>query len=264
MKSKELAEFTGVTIRTLRHYHALGLLEEPPRNTNGYREYRAADAAQVLRIKHMRSLGFSLQQIKELFATQPQPTTMAEAIDELDRELAEEARRIEEQRALLQHLKETDSDPDAPIEFSEYLRCLRESGASNALLDAERSGLYLAKRESVLANEDLSAVSDFLALLTEGKNAAQYVRLSELFYSLAPDCPESQRQELIEDFSQWFVKQILRGVEVFGWDITSFEDSLSSNFEVLDKLDDEELNAAQLDVSDRITVRSLELLRSQS
>lgn len=264
MKSKELAEFTGVTIRTLRHYHALGLLEEPPRNTNGYREYRAADAAQVLRIKHMRSLGFSLHQIKELFATHPRPTTMDEAIDELDRELAEEARRIEEQRALLRHLRETDSDPDAPIEFSEYLRCLRESGASNALLDAERSGLYLAKRESALANKDLSAVSDFLALLTEGKNAAQYVRLSELFYSLAPDCPESQRQELIEDFSQWFVTQILRGVEMFDWDMTSFEDSLPSNFEVLDKLDDEELNEAQLDVSDRIIARSLELLGSQS
>lgn len=264
MKSKELAEFTGVTIRALRHYHALGLLEEPPRNTNGYREYRAADAAQVLRIKHMRSLGFSLQKIKELLAAQPQPTTIVEAIDELDRELAEEVRRLEEQRALLQHLKETDSDPDAPIEFSEYLRRLRENGASDTLLNAERSGLYLAKQESTLANEDLSAVSDFLSLLTEGKNAAQYVHLSELFHSLTPSCPESQRQELVEDFSQWFVNQILRGVEVFGWDMASFEDNLSSNFEVLDKLDDEELNEAQLDVSDRITARSLELLRSRS
>lgn len=51
---------------------------------------------------------------------------------------------------------------------------------------------------------------------------------------------------------------------MFGWDMTNFEDSLPSNFEVLDKLDDEELNEAQLDVSDRITARSLELLRSQS
>lgn len=31
MKSSELAKLAGVSVRTLRHYHAIGLLPEPPR-----------------------------------------------------------------------------------------------------------------------------------------------------------------------------------------------------------------------------------------
>ena len=39
MRSKEIAALAGVSIRTLRHYHQIGLLPEPPRQNNGYRAY---------------------------------------------------------------------------------------------------------------------------------------------------------------------------------------------------------------------------------
>ena len=51
MRSNEVAKLAGVTVRTLRHYHQLGLLSEPPRRANGYRDYSPADVARVLRIK---------------------------------------------------------------------------------------------------------------------------------------------------------------------------------------------------------------------
>ncbi|WP_270479843.1 MerR family DNA-binding transcriptional regulator [Collinsella tanakaei] len=51
MKSNELAKLAGVTVRTLRHYHAIGLLDEPPRQANGYRDYRPEDLLRVLRIR---------------------------------------------------------------------------------------------------------------------------------------------------------------------------------------------------------------------
>jgi DNA-binding transcriptional MerR regulator len=35
----ELADLAGVTVRTIRHYHAKGLLAEPPRDPSGYRRY---------------------------------------------------------------------------------------------------------------------------------------------------------------------------------------------------------------------------------
>lgn len=41
MRSNELAKLAGVTVRTLRHYHAIGLMAEPSRAENGYREYEA-------------------------------------------------------------------------------------------------------------------------------------------------------------------------------------------------------------------------------
>ena len=68
MRSKELADLAGVTVRALRHYHQLGLLPEPPRAKNGYREYGAVDLARVLRIKRLSSLGISLQQVAEMLA----------------------------------------------------------------------------------------------------------------------------------------------------------------------------------------------------
>ena len=50
MRSNDVAKLAGVTVRTLRHYHQLGLLPEPPRQANGYRDYSPADVARVLRI----------------------------------------------------------------------------------------------------------------------------------------------------------------------------------------------------------------------
>ena len=48
MRSNEVAKLAGVTVRTLRHYHQLGLLSEPPRRANGYRDYSPADTPSLL------------------------------------------------------------------------------------------------------------------------------------------------------------------------------------------------------------------------
>lgn len=40
MRIGEFAELVGVTTRTVRHYHHIGLLPEPDRSANGYRIYR--------------------------------------------------------------------------------------------------------------------------------------------------------------------------------------------------------------------------------
>ncbi len=40
----QLAEYAGVTVKAVRHYHRRGLLPEPPRDASGYRRYRAEDA----------------------------------------------------------------------------------------------------------------------------------------------------------------------------------------------------------------------------
>ncbi len=43
MKISELAQAAETTVRTVRHYHRLGLLPEPPRSSNGYRVYALED-----------------------------------------------------------------------------------------------------------------------------------------------------------------------------------------------------------------------------
>jgi DNA-binding transcriptional MerR regulator len=49
MRIGELAGLVGISTRAIRHYHHVGLLAEPARTTNGYREYSLRDAVELAR-----------------------------------------------------------------------------------------------------------------------------------------------------------------------------------------------------------------------
>ena len=62
----ELAERTGLSLRTLRHYDEIGLLTPSGRSEGGFRLYTADDEARLLLIRRMKPLGYSLDQMAEL------------------------------------------------------------------------------------------------------------------------------------------------------------------------------------------------------
>lgn len=62
-KVGQLAERTGLTVRTLHHYDALGLLSPSQRTESGYRLYDAADVARLQRVIALRQLGLSLDEV---------------------------------------------------------------------------------------------------------------------------------------------------------------------------------------------------------
>ena len=66
MRSREIAGAAGVTVKTLRHYHRIGLLPEPPRSENGYRDYRGEDLVLLLRIRGRADLGVPLGGISQM------------------------------------------------------------------------------------------------------------------------------------------------------------------------------------------------------
>jgi len=47
MRIGELAGLVGISTRAIRHYHHVGLLPEPARKANGYREYSLRDAVEL-------------------------------------------------------------------------------------------------------------------------------------------------------------------------------------------------------------------------
>ncbi len=49
MRIGELAGLVGISTRAVRHYHRVGLLAEPARTANGYREYSLRDAVELAR-----------------------------------------------------------------------------------------------------------------------------------------------------------------------------------------------------------------------
>jgi DNA-binding transcriptional MerR regulator len=59
-KIGELARHTGISVRALRHYDEIGLLEPSARTAAGYRLYDAADVARLQQIVSLRQLGLSL------------------------------------------------------------------------------------------------------------------------------------------------------------------------------------------------------------
>ncbi len=62
MKIGELANQTGVSIRSLRYYEQMGLLS-PIRHENGYRDYSPFAVEQVRTIQLYLNLGLSTEQI---------------------------------------------------------------------------------------------------------------------------------------------------------------------------------------------------------
>lgn len=68
MKIGDFAQAARTTTRAVRHYHQLGLLPEPARRANGYREYELADLVRMLRITWLSKAGVPLATVGDLLA----------------------------------------------------------------------------------------------------------------------------------------------------------------------------------------------------
>jgi DNA-binding transcriptional MerR regulator len=66
-KIGEFSKLSNITVRSLRHYESLGLLEpEKTDTTTGYRYYSARQLETAKKIRMFRDLGFSLESIRGL------------------------------------------------------------------------------------------------------------------------------------------------------------------------------------------------------
>lgn len=100
MRIAELAELAGVSVRTVRYYHQVGALPEPPRRSNGYRDYTVDHLVSVLRIHQLTSSGLSLATAGEL-AADPAPDAAEEVLEEADKVLESQIAVLTERRARL-------------------------------------------------------------------------------------------------------------------------------------------------------------------
>jgi DNA-binding transcriptional MerR regulator len=61
-----VAELAGVSVRTLHHYDAIGLVRPSARTAGGYRAYSAGDVERLREVLAYRRLGFGLREVAEL------------------------------------------------------------------------------------------------------------------------------------------------------------------------------------------------------
>ena len=62
----QAAAFAGVTIKTVRHYHKLGLVDEPERDSSGYRRYGSDDLLRLVQVRTLAAAGLQLADIGAL------------------------------------------------------------------------------------------------------------------------------------------------------------------------------------------------------
>jgi MerR family mercuric resistance operon transcriptional regulator len=68
-----VAKRTGLTVDAIRFYEKAGLLPRPARTEGGYRLYHEREVADLEFIQKAQQLGFSLNEIRELFSIQRHP-----------------------------------------------------------------------------------------------------------------------------------------------------------------------------------------------
>lgn len=105
----ELAERTGLSLRTLRHYDEIGLVSASGRTEGGFRLYTEDDHDRLILIRRMKPLGFSLEQMAELLrvvdsSAQTPDAVTADALTGFIAEAVERRARLQDQIAMADEL----------------------------------------------------------------------------------------------------------------------------------------------------------------
>ncbi|WP_198087617.1 TipAS antibiotic-recognition domain-containing protein [Variovorax sp. E3] len=113
LKVGELARHTGLTVRTLHHYDAIGLLAPSARSEAGYRLYNAADIARLHAIQALRLLGLPLAEIGGLLGGEgcALPAILQRQMASLDQQIAQ-ATALRERLGLLEQRLAEGAQPD--------------------------------------------------------------------------------------------------------------------------------------------------------
>jgi DNA-binding transcriptional MerR regulator len=179
-KVGELARLAGISVRTLHHYEAIGLLVPSSRTEAGHRLYADSDVVRLARIVGLTALGFSLEQARACLDDEAwSPRRL------VDQHLARAREALEEQRALctrLERLQERLRGADADMErFFETVEVMTmiERYYTAEQLEA------LARRRQELGEDAIAQVENrWQELFDEVK--------AELERGTPPDAPAAQ------------------------------------------------------------------------
>jgi DNA-binding transcriptional MerR regulator len=136
----QLATYVGVTVRAVRHYHALGLLPEPLRDESGYRRYGADAVIALTRIKTLAHAGVPLLHIEPLMALSADDFNAAITVMQAD--IIKRVAKLEETKRRLDALQSGDRMFVSAV-IADYLHYVRHMGLSEATVAYERSAWIL-------------------------------------------------------------------------------------------------------------------------
>lgn len=211
----EVAKLIGISSKTIRYYHEIGLLAEPKRTEGGYRLYTAQDLLRLQRIRRLRSLGLRLDRIKEILGEPDlnQEVMLRNALQSLVEELTIQIIDLEERREMLKNLlaEETLDQPRFPDETSPalLLDIVRDQLGAYLTNISEESWKWSEKIDALLGafkwpDSYRERIQDVVRHIAEKPDQyKQLFALEERFANLANepvDSPEVER--LAEDYAR--------------------------------------------------------------
>lgn len=176
--TRELAELAGTTVKSVRYYHQIGLLDEPERAPNGYKRYEVAHLTRLLQIRRLVGLGVPLSKVGEM--AEKDSDGVAAVFRTLDTELADTVEHLQRIRQELAVLSRPGASTDLPAGFGDVAGPLRDN--DRALLS-----IYA----QFYSEESMDTVRRLLATDPNPE-------LDEDFRDLPEDADDATRQALAE------------------------------------------------------------------
>ena len=240
--TQQMARLAGTTVNTIRYYHRLGLLDEPERKYNGYKQYNAGHLARLLRIRRLAELCVPLSQVDAVWAGGEDKLDVLRAIDA---ELSANILRLRRVRSSIDAVVREDAPADVPEGF--------ESVASR-LTETDRSLLHIYARFY-----DTEAMADLRCIVDAEEETDPAIREFDAFPA---DAGETIRQDLAERLAVTYVNLML----AYPWLLESGAHLPKDNHlaaRTIREAARELYNPAQIDVSDRARALARERVLSE-
>ncbi|WP_435094289.1 MerR family DNA-binding transcriptional regulator [Clavibacter michiganensis] len=179
----DAAAFVGVTPRTIRHYHQIGLIPEPERGTDDRRRYGYADMVRLMWIRRMADAGIALEDIRAAFAD-PEAGEGAAAAADAAAPAAPATAGDDDVADVLGRLEATLAAQEAELRRQrDAVRRLRARGSRLGLLSDLVARRLEGLPEGSLRQADLDALlvmERSLGTLVAALNATRYIAVATL------------------------------------------------------------------------------------
>lgn len=192
--TRQLADLAGTTVKAVRYYHQLGLLDEPERISNGYKQYQVEHLVRLLHITRLRHLGVPLADMADMERTDGGTD---DALRALDGELAARIAQLEQVRSEVAILLQHNAPVDVPAAFAPIAHEL-----------TERQRALLMVYSTVLSDD---ALDEFRERISRPDDAERD------FESLPADADD----EAVEDLAVRVAEAVVRTREDAPWHPTA-------------------------------------------
>ncbi|WP_150253957.1 MerR family transcriptional regulator [Nocardiopsis deserti] len=193
----QAAAFANITIKTVRHYHKLGLVGEPARDSSGYRRYSSAQLLRLMQVRTLAAAGVPLADIGSLLDSDA--ASFAAALDDVERHLTERIVELTTRRDMLHRLVSGDRTllPDRAVAMLEGMPAL---GFTPEDVRTARESFVLAK---ALVPEGFD---DYLTDIEHALRDPHFVELTKRSAGIIGWAPDDPRvAELATDMAEYYL-----------------------------------------------------------